>query len=133
VSAKPLTERSFRDEIAALTERLRRTIEAKVDGFAIDPEAKAKRLAAVRDPVTGFRVFAETYFPHYLTAPPNLLHLHLFDHLPAIAHRRAAGKGPDNQRGAREVIISPRGSAKSTFATQIFRSTAPVSACAATS
>jgi predicted phage terminase large subunit-like protein len=120
VSAKPLTERSFRDEIAALTERLRRTIEAKVDGFAIDPEAKAKRLAAVRDPVTGFRVFAETYFPHYLTAPPNLLHLHLFDHLPAIAHRRAAGKGPDNQRGAREVIISPRGSAKSTFATQIF-------------
>jgi predicted phage terminase large subunit-like protein len=119
-SGRTLSERGFRDEVSALTERLRRTIEAKVGGFAIDPDAKAKRLDAIKDPLTGFRIFAETYFPHYLTAPPNLLHLHLFQHLPAIAHRSTAGQGPDKRRGAREVIISPRGSAKSTFVSQIF-------------
>lgn len=113
-----LSERGFRDEVAALTDRLRRTIEAKVGGFAVDDAAKAARLASVRDPAHGFRAFAETYFPHYLTSAPNLLHLHLFDRLPEIAHR--AGRATDEKRGAREVVISPRGSAKSTLVSQIF-------------
>lgn len=111
----PLSAHRFRDEVSALTDRLRRTIEAKVGGFAVDADARRARLAAVRDPVSGFRTFAETYFPHYLTSAPNRLHLHLFAMLPRIAHRTGGAV-----RGARDVVIAPRGSAKSTLVSQIF-------------
>lgn len=109
-----LTPSLFRDQLAAQTDALRRRIDAEVDGFSTDPKARAARIAAAKHPETGFRFFCETYFPHYLTKAPNLLHLHLFAALPPIVEKKPGG------RGAREVVIAPRGAAKSTIVTQLF-------------
>jgi predicted phage terminase large subunit-like protein len=109
-----VTPTAFRDEIADFTDRLRRRIDAEVSGFPTDARARAARVAAVKHPETGFRFFCETYFPHYLTKKPNQLHLHLFETLPAVVERAPGG------RGAREIKIAPRGSAKSTLVTQLF-------------
>jgi len=111
-----VTPSAFRDQIAAFTDGLRRRIEAEVDGFPTDPQARKDRLAKVRDPVHGFRFFCETYFPHYLTKAPNRLHLHLFARLPQIVATPASA----GHRGARELIIAPRGAAKSTLVSQLF-------------
>lgn len=110
-----VTPSAFRDEIASFTDALRRRVEAEVDGFPTDPAARKARLAKVKDPATGFRFFCETYFPHYLTKAPNRLHLHLFERLPQVVAEPVKG-----QRGAREIKIAPRGSAKSTLVSQLF-------------
>lgn len=101
----------FGDEVEKLVAALRLRVELDCEAFPTDPAARAERRRQVLDPVTGFRFFAETYFPHYLTAAPSLLHVHLFARLPEIA---AAGGG------ARDVIIAPRGSAKSTLISLVY-------------
>ncbi len=106
-----LTPVRFRDEIADIAAQLRAKIDAAVDAFPVDAKARAERRAKVFDPVTGFEFFARTYFPHYLTKPASKVHEHLFARLPAIS---AAGGG------ARDVIIAPRGAAKSTLASLIY-------------
>lgn len=111
LSFRRLTKRQFRDEMAQAVAAMRRRIDAAVDQFPDDPAARAERRRRTLDPETGFRFFAETYFPHYLTRAPSLLHEHLFARLPDIV--QAGG-------GARDVIIAPRGAAKSTLVSLIY-------------
>lgn len=111
LSFRRLTKRQFRDEMAQAVAAMRRRIDAAVDQFPDDPAARAERRRRTLDPETGFRFFAETYFPHYLTRAPSLLHEHLFARLPDIV--QAGG-------GARDAIIAPRGAAKSTLVSLIY-------------
>nr|WP_245404718.1 phage terminase large subunit [Ancylobacter gelatini] len=97
--------------MAKFAANYRTRVELECEAFAVDESARKDRRAKALDPITGFRFFAETYFPHYLTKAPSLLHLHLFEDLPRIA---AAGGG------AREVKIAPRGAAKSTLISLIY-------------
>ena len=107
---KRLTAHQFKEELEAYAYQLQHMIELKCEAFPVDKKASTERRKKALDPVTGFRFFAETYFPHYLTKPPSLLHKYLFSRLPDIA----AGSG------ARDVIIAPRGSAKSTLCSLIY-------------
>lgn len=110
--ARPqLSRDGFRDEVEALAATLRQKIELDCAAFPVDEAARKRRRAKALDTATGFRFFAETYFPHYLTAAPSLLHAHLFVRLPEVA---AAGGG------ARDVVIAPRGAAKSTLVSLIY-------------
>ncbi|HEY9212073.1 MAG TPA: phage terminase large subunit [Ancylobacter sp.] len=109
--AAELSPRAFRDALAEFTSNYRSRVELECAAFPVDDAARAARRAKAIDPVTGFRFFAETYFPHYLTKAPSLLHLHLFERLPAITN--AGG-------GARDVTIAPRGAAKSTLVSLIY-------------
>lgn len=111
LSSRRLTKRQFQVEMAKAVAAMRRRIDAAVDQFPDDPAARAERRRRTFDPVDGFRFFAETYFPHYLTRAPSLLHEHLFMRLPDIA--QAGG-------GARDVVIAPRGAAKSTLVSLIY-------------
>lgn len=111
-----LTQKTFADELAALQDVLRARIDAEVDGFDTNHDARAARRIAVLDPVTGFEFFAKTYFPHYIKAQPSLLHQHLYDDLPLMLTTDA---GPD-RKGHRKLKIAPRGAAKSTLVSQIF-------------
>lgn len=114
-TATRLTPHAFREAVSGLQDQLRRRIEAEVDGFPADDAARRERIAKVKDLDTGYRFFVETYFPHYIKAAPNLLHLHLFERLPAMIRDALPGK-----RGSRLVEEAPRGSAKSTMGTQLF-------------
>ncbi len=105
-----LSPAQFRDELSALGETLRRRIELEVDAFEADEAAREKRRARALAP-DGYRFFAKTYFPHYLTAPPSRLHEHLFETLPQMAADRD---------GWRYLLIAPRGAAKSTHVSLIF-------------
>ena len=106
-----LTAKAFQAELAALAARLRQQIDTDCAAFPLDAEATAARQARMRDPRTGFRAFCQTYFPHYLTAPPSVLHDYLFEALPALVADR---------RGRKLALAAPRGEAKSTLATQLF-------------
>lgn len=110
----PLTKMSpaeFKTWIAEEADAFRTKIELEVEAFATDPANRAKRLAAIADPKNGYRAFAETYFPHYLTKPNSKLHDALFDMLPAMVAM---------PEGRKELIQAPRGSAKSTHISLIF-------------
>lgn len=99
--------KAFQADLAKFAESLREEIEAKVSGF--EPSAKAaeqRREQAARD--LGF--FARTYFPHYVSGDPSILHEYLFDRLPRLVR----------QRGRRLALAAPRGEAKSTICSQIF-------------
>ena len=106
-----LSQHQFRGEVESLVAQLRQRIELDCEAFPVDPKARLARRQKVLDPAGGVCFFAETYFPHYLTRAPSLLHEHLFARLPEIA----AGGG-----GAREVVIAPRGAAKSTLVSLIY-------------
>ncbi|KZL25662.1 phage terminase large subunit [Pseudovibrio sp. Ad37] len=108
---KKLSGKDFKKELAELAESMRLQIELSVDAFPIDESARQERIRAVADPATGYRYFAETYFPHYLTSPPSKLHLDLYQNLPLIV---------TTEKGERELITAPRGSAKSTHVSLIF-------------
>jgi len=110
-STRALSVKEFKANLASLVTSMRAEIHIRVSGFAPDEVARLERIAKVKDPVTGFRFFAETYFPHYLTKAPSLLHQHVFERLPTIV---------GNEKGAREVVIAPRGAAKSTLVSLIF-------------
>jgi len=107
---RSLTPSEFRRQLAELGDALRRRIELEVEAFPADEaarEARRKRALAA----DGYRFFAETYFPHYLTAPPSRLHEHLFEVLPQMAADEA---------GWRFLLIAPRGAAKSTHVSLIY-------------
>lgn len=105
------TSREFVDGIAALAESLRRQIDADLDGWAIDPASIAERRRKVMDPRHGFEFFHRTYFRHYGTAAPSLLHEYLHERLPAIVA---------SPSGQRDAIAAPRGEAKSTVVSLVF-------------
>lgn len=113
--APKLAPKGFREELEKLGATLRAQIEAAVDGFPADEPARRARRQKALAP-DGFRFFCETYFPHYLTRAPSALHLHLFDDLPAML----TGEPAVGRKGWRKLRIAPRGSAKSTLATQLF-------------
>ncbi|MDD7908625.1 phage terminase large subunit [Pseudovibrio exalbescens] len=106
-----LSAKDFKKSLAEMAESFRQKIDLEVDAFPVDNKARAQRIAKVADPETGYRFFAETYFPHYLTSPPSKLHLDLYANLPLIVL---------DENGRRELITAPRGSAKSTHVSLIF-------------
>ncbi len=106
--AERLTKRAFLAQIADLAEGFRRDIEASVEGFDPDPEARQTRLKLAQE---SLEAFGKTYFPHYIQSEPSLLHGFLFERLPRMA--RAKG-------GAKLAVAAPRGEAKSTITTLIF-------------
>jgi predicted phage terminase large subunit-like protein len=110
-----VTPSQFMQQIASLGVSLRRKIEAEVSSFNPDISAQKARVKQVQDSEKGFRFFVETYFPHYITSSPNLLHLHLFERLPLMLVSNQKGK-----KGARLCEVAPRGSAKSTLVSQLF-------------
>lgn len=116
LKGRTLSRAAFGDELASLAAVIRARIDAEVDGFPVDAEARAARREKALDPQTGFRFFAETYFPHYVKRAPSRLHLHLYDDLPRMLTTDA---GPD-RKGHRKLKIAPRGAAKSTLVSQIF-------------
>ena len=101
----------FKDDIAALAVLFRQKIELEVDAFEADKETRKIRIAKVKDPVTGYQFFAETYFPHYLIVAPSVLHDQLYIDLPEMVVKK---------RGVKKLVIAPRGSAKSTHVSLIF-------------
>lgn len=115
LKGKKLTRKQFADELAAIQSRLRKRIEAGVDGFAIDDAARRERRAKVLA-ADGFEFFARTYFPHYVKHVASRLHRHLYDDLPAMLTKPAAA----GRKGHRKLKIAPRGAAKSTIVSQIF-------------
>lgn len=106
----PLTAARFQSGLAALAAELRQQIEADCPAFPADPKAAAARAKRALAP-DGFRFFCETYFPHYLTAAPAVLHEFLFEALPALVA---------DPRGRHLALAAPRGEAKSTLAALLF-------------
>lgn len=105
------TSKEFLEGLAQLAESLRRQVDATAEGWDLDPEAVAQRRLQAADPVTGFAFFHRTYFPHYGTAEPSLLHTYLHERLPAIVQ---------SATGQRDAIAAPRGEAKSTVVSLVF-------------
>lgn len=105
------SSKEFLDGLAQLAESLRRQVDANLDGWSLDPADVAERRRQVADPVTGFAFFHRTYFPHYGTAEPSLLHTYLHERLPAIVF---------SPTGQRDAIAAPRGEAKSTVVSMVF-------------
>lgn len=101
-----ISRKQFLAQIEDLAAGFRAKIEAEVDGFDADEEARLARVARVQD---DYRFFAATYFPHYITSESSLFHRWLDGHFAELV----AG------RGRKTAIAAPRGEAKSTRITQI--------------
>lgn len=108
---KQLKSKEFLNGLSDMAEAFRLKIELEVDAFPIDPRLRAERQKKVTDAETGYRFFAETYFPHYLTSAPSMLHEHLYEDLPMMV---------TTKDGQKRLVIAPRGSAKSTHISLIF-------------
>ncbi|GHD63823.1 phage terminase large subunit [Jeongeupia chitinilytica] len=102
-----VTRKEFLQVVAQLAIDYRVQIEAEVDGFDPDPAKSRERRAAAQ---ASFRVFAKTYFPHYVKHDPASLHDYLFDRFQDVV---------DNGMGDHDAVAAPRGHAKSTLITQI--------------
>jgi len=101
----------FQAQLDALAADLRLHIETDCHAFPLDAAATLARRTRVLSGADGFRFFCQTYFPHYCTAAPGVLHEFLFVALPALV---------DDPRGRKLALAAPRGEAKSTIATQLF-------------
>lgn len=106
-----LSPRDFKKWLEEAADGFRRKIELEVDAFSTDPKAKAARLAAIADPVTGYKTFCELYFPHYRTMPDSKLHEDLFVSLPQVVL---------HPKGRKKLVVAPRGSAKSSHTALMF-------------
>lgn len=102
--------KAFLADIAKLATDFRARIEAEVSGFDPDPNAVAARRARTFGP-GGFRFFVQTYFPHYVTKAPSVLHEYLYERLEAIALSSVSET---------DALAAPRGEAKSTITSQLF-------------
>lgn len=110
------TPRQFLDDLAALAEGLRRTIEANVDGFAPDAAARDLRRSACEK---SLEKFAHTYLPHYVnpkgwdyaTWRANLSESqrYLFKRVPEKVL---------SERGTTDAVAAPRGEMKTTIGSQ---------------
>lgn len=110
--SKLLRSKEFLEKLSELAAGYRTAIESVVDGWMIEPEFIAERVARVNDPLTGFDYFVNVYFPHYVRSPhKSELHKYLFDKLPKVA------SDPDSRFLA---IAAPRGEAKSTLVSQLY-------------
>lgn len=106
-----MTPSEFQAHIKQMAESFRLSIELNVDAFDVDDAARKKRIEAVNDPFTGYRFFCETYFPHYLTSDPSLLHEDMYKEFPKILREK---------RGVKKIEIAFRGAAKSTHIALMF-------------
>lgn len=93
-------------------EGIRATISAATAPFGRSnpPEQKARRERAGKD----LRFFAETYFPHYMTAPLSRMHKDMYAQFETMIH-----EGRDRPGVAKYALAAPRGNAKSTSASLI--------------
>lgn len=104
--------KSFRERIEQIQSDLRTRIENESVGLDASPEAIKERRTRVSDPISGFRYFVNTYFPHHVRHPEtSLLHEYLFERLPQVVA---------SDEGENEVIAAPRGEAKTTLSQQLF-------------
>lgn len=104
--------KSFRERIEQIHLDLRTRIENESVGLDSSPEAISARRERVSDPVSGFRYFVNTYFPHHVRHPEtSLLHEYLFERLPQVV---------TSDEDENEVIAAPRGEAKTTLSQQLF-------------
>lgn len=108
-----MKNKDFLKAVAALSAQFRRVIEAEQNGLDPSPKAVAARRANVFDPVHGFEFFVNHYFPHYTRSPhKSQLHEYLFRRLPEILRE------PEKQL---QAIAAPRGEAKSTLVSRLFK------------
>ncbi|WP_420996229.1 hypothetical protein ACKI2N_002505 [Cupriavidus sp. 30B13] len=107
--AEKFSVRDFHEELADLSAKLLRDIEAHQSGLDASPAAIAERRRRVlkdRD----FEFFAYTYFPHHIRGTPSSFQKHFCDRFPKLLDQRG---------GAQEWWVAPRGEAKSSLATKI--------------
>ncbi|HEV2678084.1 MAG TPA: phage terminase large subunit [Aliidongia sp.] len=102
-------DKDFLKAIAEFSGELKATIDAEVDGFDPNPEARSERVRNVTG-TGGFEIFCRTYFPHYVKGEPSVMHMHVFSRFEAIF---------DAPKSIYEWLIAPRGEAKSTIVTQL--------------
>lgn len=108
-AARPVTEKTFLDELDALRAELRAELEARQIGLDPSPAARAaRRRRVLKD--GDFEFFCYTYFPHHIRPPASQFHRHFFTRFPQIL---------DKPTGAKEWWVAPRGEAKSSLATKV--------------
>ena len=103
------SERDFLDELQEIARAARADLEARQVGLDPSPAARLerrRRVLVARD----FEFFCYTYFPHHIRPPKSQFHAHFFTRFPQIL---------DQERGAKEWWVAPRGEAKSSLATKI--------------
>ncbi len=93
-------------------EEIRATISTAMTPFGRSnpSEQKARRERAEKD----LSFFAETYFPHYMTAPLSRMHKDMYAQFENMIH-----EGCDKPGVAKYAMAAPRGNAKSTSASLI--------------
>lgn len=91
---------------------IRGLIESAATPFRENAEAEKEK--RVQRALGELQFFAKTYFPHYLTAEPSIMHLALYEKFQSLV-QTAQSQG----RGAKEVQAAPRGHAKSTLTTLV--------------
>jgi len=99
-------------------EEIRRLLAQQITPFgkAGAKEKEKRQSRALND----LRFFAETYFPHYLTAPPSEMHLHFYELFQKAVERSNRKSSPSTGVDpARIAQAAPRGHAKSTIASLI--------------
>lgn len=101
-------KREFREQLTALAYALQLQIEADVESFPLDAEQSRARREQAQ---ASFPYFVQTYFPHYATVAPSLMHQWVFANVPPAINQR---------EGLRLALAAPRGEAKSTILTQLF-------------
>lgn len=108
--AKPgqVTNKSFAEQIEALTEEIRLSIESEVTGFKTSvKDTEERKQKAHKD----FGYFFTTYFPHYATHEASIAQSELIEELQFVA---------DSPDGESSVNAEPRGEGKSTIGSMAF-------------
>jgi len=108
-----ITEKEFLKEMAELTTKLRKVIEAKKKNLDPSPEArKARRKRVLVD--MDYQFFVYTYFPHHMWldegCEPSEFQQYFFKRFPQFVN---------SPHGVRDWFVAPRGEGKSTLLTKI--------------
>ena len=107
-----MKNKEFKQQLDALRESLKHSIESANEHWDDSASAIAKRREQVFDKEKGFEYLVNHYFPHYIRSPhKSQLHHYLFKRLPEIV--RSKNKCLD-------AIAAPRGESKSTMVSQLF-------------
>ncbi len=118
----PLSDEKFIRQMQSLAENLQAQIEADCSGFSSRPSDRQIR---INRSAMYFAEFVAYYFPHYTgkkafpepkkktpeSPEPSVLHVWLFEHLPALVK---------DKKGRKLAIAAPRGEAKSTVISLFF-------------
>ena len=99
-------------ELKQAYKEIREAISAKVAPF--DKNAEMQKEQRKQKALVDLQFFGETYFPHYLTAPPSTMHKEMymnFQNEILAAESAKMGRGS----ASRCILAAPRGNAKSTL------------------